>query len=349
MNKEEIKYKKVICFCNKKIKKTWKCDWFQIIPIENYIDQEVKSSHFPFYLEYNYSKNDIVQISHEDIIRSNSEFFSEINHDNYVMTYILKLLSVVTNHYFFIYNLSDQGWFININSKEPEDIKCQYGKNLYVDENLKNKMFITEFTENGFEEINFIKHSIYYTYPDIDNETGNELTLNENTELFFNNLKKLTKLQKQYFDSAVTLINNGLHIRKDMKSLAFLAFISSIETMTHLESKMNKEKIEFECNSCKKIKTSNYKCKKCGNPIWGISQQIKNYLKKYLIKDEDFNKVINKLYGRRSKIAHTGNLLAGDVFFDWDNPDERKKHNMELTNAMQYSKMSIVNYILYQK
>src|SRR5690606_31993597 len=111
-------------------------------------------------------------------------------------------------------------------------------------------------------------HNKYYTHPDIDNQHENELTIGEYTELFFNSLKNLDDLQKQYFDSAVTLINNGMKIRNHMKSLAFLAFISSIETMTHLESKINKEVIEFECNSCEKIKSSSYNCKKCGSPIW---------------------------------------------------------------------------------
>lgn len=349
MSKEEIKYKRAICFCNKKINKEWKCKWFQIIPIDNYIDKESRTNHFPFILEYNYNKDEVVQISHEDFLEEGSEFFSEISHEYNVMIYILKLLSVVTNHHFFVYNLSDQGWFINMNSKKEEDLKCQYGMNLYMDKQFANKMFILKFTENGFEEIDLVEHSIYYTHPDIDNEYKNELTLNKNTEQFFNRLKNLSELQKQHFDSAVTLINNGIKIRKEMKSLAFLAFISSIETMAHLESKINKKEIEFECNSCKSIKSSKYKCKSCGNPIWGISQQIKNHLKKYLTKNEGFNKVINKLYGVRSKIAHTGNLLTGDIFFDWNNPEEREKHDMQLIEAMQYSKMSLVNYVLSQK
>ena len=349
MKKEDIKYKKTICFCNKQISKSWKCKWFQIIPVENYIDKEVRTNHFPFILEYNYNKNDIVQISQEDFIENDSELFSEISHEYNVMVYILKLLSVVTNHYFFVYNLSDQGWFINLNTKSKEGLKCQYGKNLYLDKQFENKMFISNFSENGFEEIELVEHSTYYTHPDIDNEFKNELTLSKNTEQFFNNLENLTHLQKQHFDSAVTLIYNGLKIRKDMKSLAFLGFVSSIETMAHLEAKINKEEIEFECKSCKTIKSSKYKCNNCGKPIWGISQQIKNHLKKYLTKNENFNKVINKLYGRRSKIAHTGNLLTGDMFFDWNNPEEREKHDMELIEAMQYSKMSLVNYILFQK
>jgi len=259
---------------------------------------------------------------------------------------ILRLLSTVSNHYFFVYDSTDQGWYINLNAKKNEDLKCQYGFKNYIDEKLKDKMYISKFTESEFDNIHEIEHNKYYSRPDIDNQKENELTFGEHTELFFNSLVKLNTQEKEYFDSAITLINNGMKIRNEMKSMAFIAFISSIETMANFESKLNKEEIEFECKSCKRIKSSQYICKTCEKPIWGISQQIKNYLKKYLSQNEDLNSVINKLYGRRSKIAHTGSLMMGDIFFDWNNPEKRNDHYMELIAAMQYSKMSIVNYVL---
>lgn len=339
-------YRRAICFCNKRILKSFKCDWFQILPILEYVDSDVKTNHFPFLLEYNFNKNDIVQISHEDFVDTNSEFFSELNHENNVMRYILRLLSIVTNHYFFVYDSTDQGWYINLNGKKNEDIKCQYGLKIYYDERFKDKMYISKFTESEYDNVLKIEHNKYYTHPDIDNQKENELTIGEHTELFFNSLIKLDKQKKEYLDNAITLINNGMKIRNHMKSMAFIAFISSIETMAYLESKSNKVEIEFECKSCKRIKSSQYTCKTCEKPIWGISQQIKIYLKKYLSQNKDLNSVINKLYGRRSKIAHTGNLMMGDIHFDWNNPEKRNDHFMELVAAMQYSKMSLVNYVL---
>ena len=61
---------------------------------------------------------------------------------------------------------------------------------------------------------------------------------------------------------------------------------------------------------------------------------------------EKFKTIINKLYSRRSQIAHAGGLFTSDEFFDWDNPKTREQHNLELIAAMQYSKMSLVNYVL---
>jgi hypothetical protein len=345
-----IYYKRVICFCNKRINKSFKCDWFQIVPLQEYIDSETKTNHYPFILEYKADKEDVVHLSFEDVSEMEDneikEQFSDLSYEFNTVTYILRLLSTVSNFYFFMYEISDQAWFINLKGEKEEDFSCRYGVKTYLDSNLKGKMDITEFSKTEYPQIDLIKHSEYYTHPDIDNEENNELSFGQHTEAFFTSFLKLDKIQKQYFDSAITLIYNGQKIRNSMRSLAFLSFISSIETMTTLEGKLNKEEIEFECQSCKSIKSSKYYCSNCHRPIWGISQQIKLYLENFLTKDPKFTTVINKLYSRRSKIAHAGSLLSGDLFFEWDNPKEREQHNNILIEAMQYSKMSIVNYVL---
>ncbi|WP_312510359.1 HEPN domain-containing protein [Chryseobacterium culicis] len=346
----EIYYKRAVCFCEKKIKKPFSCDLFQIIPLTNYIDSDIPTNHFPFLLEYKIDKNNVIYYSYEDVFESfgkdTKDFLSELSHETNTMNYILKLLTVVSNFNFFTYNVNEHAWFINLNAKTEEEISCRYGAKIYIDANLKDKMFIADFTKIDEEEIEPQKHSEYYTAPDLDNEKNNELTFSEFTKKFFEYIPELDELQKKYFDSALTLINNGSRIRKTMKSLSFLAFISSIEAMTTLEGKINKVTIDFECNSCQTIKTSTYSCKKCGRPIWGISQQIKLYLEKYLSSAEKFKTIINKLYSRRSQIAHAGGLFTSDEFFDWDNPETREQHNLELIAAMQYSKMSLVNYVL---
>ncbi len=346
----KIYFKRAVCFCEKKIKKPFSCDSFQIIPILNYVDSHLPTKHFPFFLEYKVNKDDVKYFSYEDVFESleakTKDFISEIGHETNITNYILKLLTAVSNFHFFTYDISDQGWFINLNGKTEEDISCQYGTKVFFDKDLKKDMFITNFTEIDVEEIEPQNHSDYYTSPDLDNEKNNELTFSEFTKKFFEYIPELDDIQKKYFDSAVTLINNGCKIRNSMKSLSFLSFISSIEAMTTLEGKINKEEIEFECNSCQTIKTSSYSCKKCGRPIWGISQQIKLYLEKYLSSADEFKTVINKLYSRRSQIAHAGGLFTSDEFFDWDNPKTREQHYTELIAAMQYSKMSLVNYVL---
>lgn len=353
----KVEYKRTICFCNKRIKKKFKCDWFQFYPLEDYINSDLKTNHFPFVLEYKIITDDITQISHEAILEEGEEeinqidreFWSKMNHDFNVMTYILRLLSVVTNYRFFIYNVNDQGWFINLDGKKNEDIFCKYGAKIYIDQKLKDFGFINKFTDVDFQDVEIVKHSVYYQIPDIDDEQNDELKMSEYTLLFFELLNNLSEVQKQYFDSSVVLINNGMKIRNEMKSLSFLAFISSIETMTSLVTKLNEEEVELECHSCKSIKNSKYNCKSCGKPIWGIGQQIKLYLEKYLSADEKLKTAINKLYNYRSKIAHAGSLLTGDINFEWNDPKKREQHSHTLIAAMQYSKMSLVNYVLMNK
>lgn len=346
----ESYYRRAICFCNKKIKKHFICDWFQIIPLNEFIDSDIPTNHYPFILEYKVHKTNIVYYSYEDVFeemdKSTKDFFSELSHETKTMNYILKLLSVVSNFHFFTYDVNDQGWFINLKGNTEEDFSCKYGAKLYVDKTLKDQMYIVKFTDIEDDEIEPINHSQYYTRPDLDNERNNEVTFSQLTKKFFEYIGELDTSQKKYFDSAVTLINNGCKTRNSMMSLSFLAFISSIEAMTTLEGKLNKTEIEFDCHSCKSIKSSEYNCKTCGKPIWGISQQIKLYLEKYLTSAAEFKKIINKLYTRRSQIAHAGGLFTGDEYFDWDNPKKREEHSLELIAAMQYSKMSLVNYVL---
>ncbi|UOE42114.1 hypothetical protein MTP09_05620 [Chryseobacterium suipulveris] len=103
-----MSFKRTICFCDKKITKTFICDWFQIYPLEDYINNELKTSHYPFVLEYKISTDDIKRLSYEDLLEEGDElleednkFFSEMNHEYNVMVYILRLLSIVTNYHFF--------------------------------------------------------------------------------------------------------------------------------------------------------------------------------------------------------------------------------------------------------
>lgn len=353
----KIEYKRTICFCNKRIKKKFRCEWFQLYPLDEYINSDLPTDHFPFVLEYKIITDDISQISYEAYLEEDNEkmeqidrdFWSKMNHEYNVMIYILRLLSVVTNHHFFIYNANDKGWFINLDGKVNEDIFCKYGAKIYVDQKLKDFSFIYKFSDVDFQDIEIVQHSAYYQAPDIDDELNNELKMSEHSLLFFESLTNLTEVQKQYFDAAIVLINNGTKIRNEMKSLSFLAFISSIETMTSLVTKLNSEEIEIECHSCKSIKKSKYSCKSCGKPIWGVSQQIKIYLEKYLSADKKLKTSINKLYNYRSKIAHAGSLLTGDISFEWNDPKKREEHFHTLLTAMQYSKMSLVNYVLMNK
>ncbi|UOE42113.1 hypothetical protein MTP09_05615 [Chryseobacterium suipulveris] len=110
---------------------------------------------------------------------------------------------------------------MNLDGKKNEDFSCKYGSKIYYDNRLEYFGFISEFTKTDYENIRLIKHSNYYQFPDIDNGENGELEMSQFSLDFFNKLETLSSLQKKYFDSAVVLINNGMKIRNEMKSLAF--------------------------------------------------------------------------------------------------------------------------------
>ena len=81
-----------------------------------------------------------------------------------------------------------------------------------------------------------------------------------------------------------------------MKSLSFFSAVSAIETMINLEYK--EEKIEFDCNHCKSLKSSARICQKCGKPKWGIAEKFREFLGKYVSNSKSSRRKFNKIYRR---------------------------------------------------
>lgn len=339
-----------LIFCNSPLEHIYSFkDLFQICPLpEEYKINFDRQTHFPLLLEYSVNQDNKPKVKHPDLIDS-EDMIAEMTLQNNRLNLILKLLSTFTNHYFFTYEV-DQGWFIpmpqftNLSKEEYNNIESSWGFKYYIKQGLKERLQIAEFTALDGNKMVLEKHPEYYQRPKIDEEIP--ITFSEHTDLMFHAFELLNPSERKYFDSAITLIYNGQQIRNRMKSLAYISFISSIETMTAYEFRSKQKEIEFECNSCKLIKKSPFICKDCGNPIWGISQQFKAYLSKYLTSDPKSNAVINKIYSIRSKIVHSGQLLLGDAFMKWDENEKQNEEFESLISVMQYSKLSIVNWLI---
>jgi len=321
---------------------------FQITPLPTEFELVYdKPTHFPILLEYWIDLDEVKPINLDEL-EDISDYVSESTLQNNWLNKLVRLLTAFTNHYFFVYD-TEQGWFIPLNLQIPREeynkISSSWGVKFYYKEELQKRFLINQLTDIELENIEEQTHNEYFQRPNIDNR-NEEITISKYTNAMFEAFFLLNKMERKYFDSAVTLIYNGQQIKDKMRSLAFLSFISSIETMTSLEFKEKQEEIHLKCNSCKTIENSPFSCNQCGSPIWGISQQFKLYLKKYLTTDPKANSVINKLYGTRSKIVHSGQLLLGDSFIDWDKNKQQNEEYESLISIMQYSKMSLVNWLL---
>lgn len=343
------KYHRNLIFCNSPLKKKYRCkDIFQISPIPKEMELDYENpTHFPILLEYWIDLSEVKDITLE-ALEDICDLISESTLQNNWLNKIVRLLTAFTNHYFFIYG-TEQAWFmpldLKISKEDYNKISSSWGMKFYHKYGIKNYLLIDKLTDVNLENIEEKAHNEYFQRPDIDNRKA-EITISKYTNAMFEAFFLLNEMERKYFDSAVTLIYNGLQIKDKMRSLAFLSFISSIETMTSLEFKDKQEEIKLKCNSCNTIENSPYSCVKCGSPIWGISQQFKLYLKEYLTSDPKANSVINKLYGIRSKIVHSGQLLLGDSFMDWEKNKQQNEEYESLISIIQYSKISLVNWLL---
>jgi hypothetical protein len=347
--KPNIKYYCNLIFCSSPVNKKFRFgDLFQICPLpEEYKLDYDKPTHFPALIEYSLNLNEVKAIKRKEL-EGIEDIISESTLQNNWLQLLIKLLSTFTNHHFFLYGV-DQSWFIpirhDLSREEYNKIKSVWGFKMYYHEGLNKRLQITKLSDIKDEDIKQITHNEYYQRPNLDNPKD-EVTISKYSSAMFEAFMLLNELERKYFDSAVTLIYNGQEIKDKMRSLSFISFISSIETMTSYEFKDKQSEIEFKCKSCKTLESSPYVCPDCSSPLWGVGQQFKLYLKTYLTTDPNANAVINKLYGIRSKIVHSGQLLLGDNFVDWDKEEQQDKEYQSHISIMQYSKMSLVNWLL---
>ena len=146
----------------------------------------------------------------------------------------------------------------------------------------------------------------------------------------FHNYFALGNDEKQIVDAAVSLITNGIDLRNKMKSLSFISFVSSIETMVNHEFRDEEVK----------------RCETCGTQQFRVMGKFRDYLLKYASDNPETKKEVTDIYYIRSKIVHTGLLFLGDSKIDWS--DDKKQNEQWATHikVMQVSRVSLTNWLL---
>ena len=325
-------------------------DEFQIYPAtyEN-IPKNSHASHFPVVIEYwiDDSEEHAIPKDWKDVagfLNLNTNIMNKLKS-------LCNLLSVITNHRFFMYNLEGQ-WFMNIPDGEiTEEINKQssnWGFSSYIYPELGKDMVIESFTQTNFEQIKPVEHFKYFLHEPIEN-SKNEIVFPQTIFLILSGFFGLDKNERKAAEAAAHLICNGIDIQKTMKSLSFLSFISSIETIVNLEYREKNKGIIFECNDCKTIREAPYKCHKCNRPIWGIAAKFREFLAEFVHDSEGSIKKYKKIYNLRSKLVHDGSLLLGDNYTDWGNVNNPNSHWLLHLETMQLSKLTMTNWLIHKR
>lgn len=104
--------------------------------------------------------------------------------------------------------------------------------------------------------------------------------------------------EKLIYDSAAHLIYHAKAIfdRTHDVSMSFLSYVSSIEALLNID-----------------FKSSSETCPCCGVEKYRVTAKFKDFLKKYVGRTSKDQKLFDKIYDRRSKLTHTGQLFFHSI------------------------------------
>ena len=265
---------------------------------------------------------------------------------------LTRLLSAITNHRIFYYYPTETKWGMIMPEELTDDNKEEMNNQsshrfyeLYYYPNMHKDLTISDFSVQRHPNPILIQHTHYFTDEPFDNKKKQltfPRTIYDILEHYFN----LDPKSRKVVDTIAHLICNGIDLNTKMKSMSFLSFVSSIETLVNYEYKDKKDGVEYECPDCHTVKSSPIRCPKCGKPIWGVKAKFKEFLKTYVAKGEGSIKKYNRIYNLRSEIVHNGHLLLNDEQIDWTESTKAESQWMTHMETMQLSRLALVNWLL---
>jgi Apea-like HEPN len=230
-------------------------------------------------------------------------------------------------------------------TEELNNRSSQWGFQMFTFSNLSKELRIDDFIKPEINEVKIKPHTRYYLHEPLEKKDS-EIYFPDSIDFAFDNYFTLLSQQsREIIDTVAYLICNGIEMTQKMKSMSFLSFVSSIETLVNYEYADKNSDIKFECSDCKTLISSPYKCK-CGKPIWGIAFKFREFLKNFISNTEDSIKRYKRIYNFRSSIVHNGALLLGDNQFNWEKSDESKKHTLIYLETMQMSKLALMRWLI---
>jgi hypothetical protein len=326
-----MKYFKAIVFSSNPVEGVFRFkNVFQLYPL-NAVDapKDPIIKIYPAVLEYCIAEHE--KISLEGDFKELSPIISEWSQSANYQNRILRFLTAFSNYRFFFPRPFPQ-WFVSIDSKLPREQMngqtSQAGLNMYRFPSLAKDAFITQFTDVDLAEIEPKNHQEYFTHLDLEGKEP--VSFSQYIMAAFHNYFLLNSQQVSAVDSAVMLINQGVELRDTMKSLSFLSFISSIETMVGLAN----QEVPIE------------RCRSCGQEQFKVMSKFRDYIYKYVSNNDTVKRDVNAMYSLRSKIVHEGMLLLGDGIIDWSETGEKDNQWQRHIMAMQTSRISLMNWLL---
>lgn len=112
-------------------------------------------------------------------------------------------------------------------------------------------------------------------------------------------------------------------------SMSFVTYVSSIESLMELGREISGHKIDH--------------CESCNQKKYEITKKFAEFIKTYSLSEvDDSEKILKKIYAKRSKMSHSGELLEIDSIFSIFPVDEYQ----EIVSVSAYNRICLFYYIL---
>jgi hypothetical protein len=159
--------------------------------------------------------------------------------------------------------------------------------------------------------------------------TGDSLTLPDSLSALLSTYFDLEDDEREAFLAACVLFASSLEAWSISHSLTYVGLVSCIEAL-----------IDFEHRGTKREH-----CEGCGQPLYKVRQKFLDFANNYGSPDQEFRKIADRLYSRRSAIGHKGSLLAQDIAGRVTTPAYEGESFMELLYLAKMARLCLVNWL----
>lgn len=171
----------------------------------------------------------------------------------------------------------------------------------------------------------------WYHYKGFDDHNVPEIIFPEDLETYLEVYDKINEEKKNIFRKSLYLFYSGLELKGPYPGQSFISTVSAIETLINTENYT-----PARCDSCKQY-------------IYGVSKRFKDFILKYAYSgknNKSTNQFINKLYDKRSKITHRGELLVADLFWDDEEHDVDWSESFLHKDLIGVTRQSLINWLI---
>ena len=316
-------------------------DLFQIRPV--YPDAPVLEwpmGHHPCLLEYRYNVPDVSETKFNPNLPEH--VIVPLLDDDYsskVKKQILLILSTFSKSRVFQYvrGISQQQWFMKL-PRDSKDLEVSatpmWGQGGYQYQGISARV-VDDFSRPDVVSIRLVESNQYYRTETpqqyVIGQTSDEFEFPDRIKGFLDGYMALPDMLKGSFLSSSFLLDRGIQLFYQAPSLAFAACVSSLETLIAVDHKGETED----------------RCKSCGQVKYNVRQKFLEFIRKYGSESLETRKVADKVYKRRSKILHEGQLFVGEAeprtiegTIDWINDDQSRR------DVIRFFRTCIINWLI---